>query len=231
MSCSQVTSRQLNEQTCGQDVRPSRKQRQRSTGTGGWSDGACRVRGSERLECRQERPAAERAAGSLRTAGDLQALGGVAGWLASEPGRTSCNSTPGSCTCAGTPACRRRAGQRCCREGTGRGRRGWRPGGDGAAQARLLQATAGGWGAGASSLQRHLDAGASEASREGARRDLQQGRGQHRAGAGQGGVAGEGSDDRRLAGREGRGVAAGVGVSRRLGGRKKTVWLWYQVRM
>jgi hypothetical protein len=82
-----------------------------------------------------------------------------------------------------------------------------------------------GWGAGASSLRRHLDAGASEASREGARRDLQQGRGQHRAGAGQGGVAGEGSGDRRLAGREGRGVAAGVGVSRRLGGKKNSVAL------
>jgi hypothetical protein len=97
---------------------------------GARSDGACRVRGSEWLERRQERLAAERAADSLRAAGDLQALGGVAGWRgrpASEPGRTSCTSTPGSRACAGTPACRRRAGQRCCREGTGRGRTvGWR---------------------------------------------------------------------------------------------------------
>jgi hypothetical protein len=92
---------------------------------GARSDGACRVRGSERLERRQERPAAERAAGSLRAAGDLQALGSVAGLRgrpASEPGRTTCTSTPGSRACACTPACRRRAGQRCCREGTGRGR-------------------------------------------------------------------------------------------------------------
>jgi hypothetical protein len=97
---------------------------------GARSDGACRVRGSEWLERRQERLAAERAADSLRAAGDLQALGGVAGWRgrpASEPGRTSCTSTLGSRACAGTPACRRRAGQRCCREGTGRGRTvGWR---------------------------------------------------------------------------------------------------------
>jgi hypothetical protein len=78
---------------------------------GARSDGACRVRGSERLEAwrlerRQERPAAERTAGSLRAAGDLQALGGDAGWRgwpASEPGRTSCTSTPGSRASAGTP--------------------------------------------------------------------------------------------------------------------------------
>jgi hypothetical protein len=87
------------------DVRPSRKQRQAAAvhpcgsaprrdqaasrtaerRSGRLERGATERAESEalsgwRLERRQERPAAKRAAGSLRAASNLQALGGVAGW-------------------------------------------------------------------------------------------------------------------------------------------------------